>query len=96
VLGDGAATLYQINQVSLRQAVAPERLLGRITASVHFFGLAAMLAGPLAGGLSGEIAGVRMTLFAGGFGTTLSTLWLLLSPIRTLRTVAGDVVETVH
>jgi hypothetical protein len=35
-LGDGAATLYQINQVSLRQAITPARFLGRVNASTEF------------------------------------------------------------
>ena len=32
ILGDGAATLYQINQVSLGQAITSEPLLGRVNA----------------------------------------------------------------
>ena len=85
VSGDGAATLYEINQVSLRQAITPQRLLGRVNASSQFLKLGAMLAGSLLGGVLGEWVGVRATLFIGVLGTGLSTLWLVFSPVRGLR-----------
>ena len=59
LLGDCAATAYQINQVSLRQSVTKDTLLGRVIASAEFFGLGATLAGSLLGGTLGEIIGVR-------------------------------------
>jgi MFS family permease len=86
ITGDGAATIYQINMVSLRQSITPERVLGRVNASTEFLGLGAMLAGSLLGGLLGEPMGVRNLLFLGAAGTLLSTLWLVLSPLRALRT----------
>jgi len=84
LFGDGAATIYQINHVSLRQAITPERLLGRVNASAQFLGLGGTLAGSLLGGLMGGMVGVRITLFLAALGTMLSTLWLLFSPVRTL------------
>jgi MFS family permease len=93
IAGDGAATLYQINQVSLRQAITPERLLGRVNASMEFLRLGATLAGSLLGGLLGESIGVRATLFLGAIGTLLSTLWLVLSPLRALRAAPAVIVE---
>jgi MFS family permease len=85
LLGDCAATIYHINQVSLRQAISQERLLGRVNASAQFLGLGAMLAGSLLGGYLGEILGVRTMLLVGGFGTVFSALWLVFSPVRALR-----------
>jgi MFS family permease len=85
LLGDCAATIYQINQVSLRQAITQERLLGRVNASAQFLGLGAMLAGSVLGGCLGEIIGVRTMLFVSGFGTVFSALWLWFSPVRGLR-----------
>ena len=96
ISGDGPATVYQINQVSLRQTITPERLLGRVNASVEFFRLGSTLAGSLLGGLLGEMIGVRATLFFGAFGTLLSTLWLVLSPVRALRTTPASPVEPEH
>jgi MFS family permease len=85
LLGDCAATVYQINQVTLRQAVTQARLLGRVNASAQFLGLGAMIAGSLLGGLWGEMIGVRTMLFVSAFGTMSSSLWLVLSPVRGLR-----------
>ena len=83
--GDGAATIYHINQVSLRQSIAPEHLLGGVTAGMQFVGLGATLAGSVLGGLLGETIGVREALFLGATGVLLSTLWLVFSPVRKLH-----------
>jgi predicted MFS family arabinose efflux permease len=95
ISGDGAATLYEINDVSLRQAIAPKALLGRVNASAHFLRLGALLAGSLLGGLLGEVMGVRTTLFLGAFGALLSTLWLVFSPVRTLHAAPAPPIESV-
>jgi predicted MFS family arabinose efflux permease len=94
-LGDGAATLYQINQVSLRQAITPERFLGRVNASIEFLRLGAALIGSLLGGLAGNTIGVRATLVVGALGSFLSTLWLVMSPIRALRAVPAQLIEPI-
>lgn len=77
LIGDGAITIHMINQVSVRQKIAPEGMLGRVNATSEFLRLGSSLAGSLAGGLLGEFAGVRTALFFGAFGVMLSTLWLL-------------------
>jgi MFS family permease len=96
ILGDGALTLYQINQVSLRQAVTPSRLLGRVNASVEFLKLGAALVGSLLGGLMGNTFGVRTTLVAGALGSVLSTFWLVMSPIRALRTAPVTIAKPIR
>ncbi len=95
VSGDGPGTIYQINEVSLRQGIAPERLLGRVNASAEFLRLSATLAGSLLGGLIGGWIGVRSMLFVASFGTLLSTFWLVFSPIRALRKCPGSFVELI-
>jgi predicted MFS family arabinose efflux permease len=95
-LGDGAATLYQINQVSLRQAITPEGLLGRVNASMQILRLGATLVGSLLGGLMGNAIGVRTTLVAGALGSLLSTVWLVTSPIRALRTAPAQLAEPIR
>ena len=81
-LGDGFATLYEINAVSLRQGMASERVLGRVNATMRVLGLGALLAGSLLGGWLGGTVGVRPILFLGAGGTLLAALVLLLSPLR--------------
>jgi predicted MFS family arabinose efflux permease len=68
-------------------------LLGRVNASMEFLKMGAALFGSLLGGLIGNAFGVRRTLFAGAVGSLLSAIWLILSPIRTLRTVPSKLAE---
>ena len=82
---DPAHTIYDITEVSLRQAITPERLLGRVNASMRFAGLLAMLAGTLLGGVLGQAIGLRMTEVIGALITVAATLWILTSPARRLR-----------
>lgn len=78
--GDGAATTYEIHQVSLRQATTPRRLLGRVNASIHFAGKGAQL-----GGLLAEWIGLRETLLVGAGVTLLAACCLLGVDMRRLR-----------
>jgi MFS family permease len=85
VLGDGAATVYEINQVSLLQEAVPERALGRVNASARTVEGAAALGGLLLGGALGGALGLRPTLTLGALGWALASLWLVYSPVRDLR-----------
>lgn len=85
VIGDGAATIYEIEQVSLLQARTPGRLLGRMNASIRFIEWGTMLGGLLVGGLLGEAIGLRPTLFVSVAGQLLAPFWMALSPVRGLR-----------
>lgn len=84
-LGDGFFIVYEINQLSLRQKIAPESMLGRVNATLKFLGLGAALAGLLSGGLLGEAIGIRLSLVLGGCGILLAALILALSPLRKHR-----------
>ncbi len=85
ILGDGAATIYEINQVSLLQARTPDHLLGRMHASIRFIEWSAMLSGLLLGGLLGQVIGLRAALFVAVGGQLLAPLLLARSPVRGLR-----------
>jgi|SRR5579859_4375017 len=85
LFGDGAATIYEINQISLVQAMTPDRWQGRINGTLRFIEWAAMLLGLLVGGVLGQTIGLRATLFVAAVGGLLSALWLLFSPARRLR-----------
>ena len=61
---DFGTTLYWINYASLRQAVTPDGMLGRMTATMRFFTVAAAPLGALAAGHAAEAFGLRAT-FAG-------------------------------
>ena len=91
-LGDMGWTIYNINDTSLRQAVTPNHLLGRVNAAIHLVFQGALPLGALAGGAVAQAIGIRHTLLAGALGYLLSTLWLVFSPVRRL----GQLPQAVH
>ena len=84
-LGDVAWSVYSINELTLRQAVAPAHLLGRINAAAHLMFGGVLPVGALLGGALAEAIGLRAAMFTGAIGFLLSTLWLIFSPIRRLQ-----------
>jgi MFS family permease len=72
---------YNINQVSLRQALCPGRLQGRMNASVRFMVWGTMPIGGVIGGLLGTTIGLRPTLWVAAGGATTAFLWVLFSPV---------------
>jgi len=79
--------VYYVNAVSVRQAVTPDRLQGRVNATMRFLVGGAMPVGALIGGALGGIIGVPMTLAVAEFGILLAVLWLVLSPVRALASM---------
>jgi hypothetical protein len=79
--------IFYINQTSLRQAVTPDHLLGRMNASYRFLTMGMIPIGSLLGGVLGQTIGLRGTLVVGVLGTLLPILWLIFSPLRTLHTI---------
>jgi predicted MFS family arabinose efflux permease len=90
IAGDTALMIFFINALSLRQAVTPDRLLGRVNASFTVVAAAVSPVGFLLGGLLGEAIGVRPTLFIGAAGSWIGALLLLLSPVRPLHTLPTE------
>lgn len=86
VAGFGLMT-YNVPQQAIRQAVVPDRMLGRITAGVTLVVNAGTVVAALAGGLLGQLVGLRSTLVLAAAITMLCTLPTVLSPIRTMRDV---------
>jgi MFS family permease len=80
-----AAVVYVVNTVSLRQAITPDQLQGRVTASLRFVTWGVSPLGFLLGGLLGEIIGLQATLLVAVAGPLLSVVCLVLSPIPGLR-----------
>jgi predicted MFS family arabinose efflux permease len=84
-LGDVAWPVYTVHETSLRQAVAPDHMLGRVNSAMHLLFWGALPAGALAGGALAEAVGMREALFIGALGVLLSSMWLVFSPVRRLR-----------
>jgi predicted MFS family arabinose efflux permease len=78
-------TVFNINAVSLRQGLTPDRLQGRTNASVRLLVQGLTPLGAIGGGLLGEWLGLRATLFIAIAGEFAAAAWLLFSPIRRER-----------
>jgi hypothetical protein len=81
LLGDVAIEIYLVNEVSLRQALIPPRLLGRANASTQVLSKGAGSLGALLAGALGQSIGLRWTLLIGVLGIMLSALWIFRAPL---------------
>ena len=80
-----AAVVYNVNQVSFRQRLCPDHLLGRMNATMRFVVWGVLPVGALLGGILGSVLGLRATLWVGAAGQALAVVWLLASPLRVVR-----------
>ncbi|HTR57880.1 MAG TPA: MFS transporter [Casimicrobiaceae bacterium] len=91
---DFGAILYAINYLALRQAITPDRLLGRMTATMRFLTVAAAPLGSLVGGAIATGVGLRGTLLTvGALGLALAVAAVLWSPVRRHRVLPTAVLE---
>jgi len=77
--------LFEINQVSLRQAVTPDRVQGRMNATIRTLVWSTVPVGAVIGGLLASSIGVPRTVLIAGVITLASPLWLLAGPVASLR-----------
>jgi len=77
--------VFMINALSLRQAVVPPHLLGRVSASFQVLGTGALLVGTLLAGLLAERLGLRLAIAVGTLGIATSSLWIFGSPLWRVR-----------
>jgi predicted MFS family arabinose efflux permease len=85
LVGGAASPIYNINQVSLRQAITPDHVQGRMNASVRFLVWGTIPIGALLGGTLGQTVGLWPTILAMVIGELLAPAWVLFSPVRHLR-----------
>jgi MFS family permease len=79
--------VYNVNQQSIRQAVTPDRLMGRVQSGLFVLVAVAQVAGSLLGGAIGQVAGLRAAIGAGVLICLTSALPSVLSPLRRLTSV---------
>ncbi len=92
-LGGLASVVYNVAQVSFRQAITPARLQGRMNATMRWIVWGTMPIGGIIGGLMGTFIGVRETILLGGIGGSLVFLPVLFSPVRGIRTMPAPLEE---
>ena len=79
--------IYNVNQVSFRQAITPLDMQGRMNATMRFIVWGTMPVGSVAGGILASFLPLRVTVLIGALIVSLAFLWVLLSPVRSLRTI---------
>jgi predicted MFS family arabinose efflux permease len=77
VIGDGALTIYLINETTLRQRLLPPEALGRAAATWQVAAGLLTPAGALTGAALAESIGMRPALWALAIGAGLSAAWLV-------------------
>ena len=80
-----SGVVYNVAQVSYRQAICPPRLLGRMNAAVRWVVWGTLPLGGLLGGVLGTWLGVRATLWIAFVGCWAAGWWVFFSPLRGLR-----------
>jgi MFS family permease len=86
LIGDGLQTIEGVAELSLIQGVIPDRILGRVNATLEVFshGIAYPLGALVAAALAGWI-GVRGVIAIGWAGMAVSILLLVFSPLPRIR-----------
>lgn len=90
LFGDMAFMVYSINEITLRQTVAPEHVLGRVNAGMNLLARGIWPLGALIGGALAAAIGVRATLTLAATGVALSTLWLFASSLRRVNNLSDN------
>ena len=85
-----SAVVYNVAQVSYRQAICPPRLLGRMNAAVRWVVWGTIPLGGLLGGVLGTLLGVRATLWIAFIGSWAAGWWVFFSPLRRVRDIPAE------
>lgn len=81
---------WNINQISLRQAVTPTRMRGRMNGTMRVISWSTIPLGTIAGGTLGSAIGLHETIWVGALGSVLGFLPVALSSVRHLREMPGS------
>ncbi|WP_344506587.1 MFS transporter [Dactylosporangium maewongense] len=83
-------SVNNITQVSFRQGLTPEHLLGRMNATMRFLVWGTAPLGAIIGGVLGQLLDARTALWIAAAAGLLPALPLLFSPLRTMRTLPAQ------
>jgi MFS family permease len=87
MIGGFGGVVFNVHALSLRQAIAPPALHGRMNATVRFLAYGAVPIGALVGGALGRALGLRPTLWVAAAGVLVVTLLLWGSSVAGLRLI---------
>jgi MFS family permease len=85
LIGDTAVTVFDVTEISMRQARVSDRQLGRVNATVRVVMVMAQLAGTVFGGVVGEALGLRTAAFLAPAFALVGAVGLYRSPVWRVR-----------
>ncbi|HVM69896.1 MAG TPA: hypothetical protein VM204_08690, partial [Gaiellaceae bacterium] len=85
-----AMVVFNITQLTFRQTITPERLLGRMNSVVRFLYWSTSPAGFLLGGAIATAAGLRTAIWIGTVGALVAFVPILFSSLLRLRGLPGE------
>jgi len=91
LFGGLAQMVYNINQVSYRQAICPPRMQGRMNATVRFLVWGTIPLGNVIGGIIASTFGVHQTIWLAAILGFVPAIFPFLSPVRNLRVMPAPV-----
>jgi len=97
-LGGYCGVAWNITQVSLRQAITPTRMLGKMNATMRFILWGTIPLGSITGGALGALIGLHPTIWVGALGSLMAFVPVALSSVRRITTIpepAGDTLTAV-
>jgi MFS family permease len=93
LLAGFSGVVYNINQVSFRQAITPPTMQGRMNATMRFIVWGTIPIGAILGGIIATNVSLSAALWVGAIGSFLAVIPLLITPVRTLTTMPEPVVD---
>jgi predicted MFS family arabinose efflux permease len=85
LVADVMLPIYNINQVSLRQTIVPDRLQGRMNATVRTINWGTLPIGAIIGGALGSTIGLIGTIVIGGVLQGAAVLWIMSGHVIDLK-----------
>jgi MFS family permease len=76
---------WNINQISLRQAITPARMQGKMNATMRFIVWGTIPLGTIVGGFLASMIGLHNTIWVGAIGGLIAFVPVALSPVRHLK-----------
>ena len=90
-LGGFSSVAWNVNQVSLRQAITPTRMQGKMNATMRFIVWGTIPVGTITGGALGSIIGLHPTIWVGAIGGLFAFIPVTLSSVRSIVTMPEPV-----
>jgi MFS family permease len=82
--------IYNVAQISLRQAITPPEMQSRMNATMRFIVWGTIPIGSILGGVLATFVPVRLALIFAALASSLAVAPVLASPLRSLRDIPGE------